>query len=275
MIQEKKTVDELKKIANNARVDIVEMLVKAQSGHPGGSLSVIDILVCLFFNIMNIDPENPKWEGRDRFHLSKGHACPALYAVLSQAGYFSSDKLAGLRQFGNVLQGHPHPKAPGIEVASGSLGQGLSIACGMALADRLAKKETFVYTVLGDGELQEGQCWEAALFAAQFRLDNLVAFIDNNGLQIDGRNEEVIDVQPLDEKFASFGFHVLMIDGHDIEAILRAVAEAKKVSGKPTVIIAKTVKGKGVSFMENNLDFHGRTPVGAEIEQALKELRGE
>ena len=273
-MREKLGVDELKQMAQRVRLDVLSMLTKAGSGHPGGSLSVTDILVALFFNIMNIDTDSFKKSGTDRFHLSKGHACPALYAVLARLGFFPVEELETIRQFGTRLQGHPHPKAPGIEVASGSLGQGLSVACGKAIVEKMNNSGAYSYVVLGDGELQEGQIWEAAMFASHHKLDNLIVFVDNNGLQIDGKNDEVISIKPLADKWVSFGFNTIEINGHDIASIIKAVDEAKQVKGKPSVIIAKTVKGKGVSFMEHNVDFHGKTPTEAELTQAIEDLKG-
>lgn len=268
-------VEELKKIAAQVRVDVVAMLAKAKSGHPGGSLSMVDIVVALFFELLRHDPKNPQWEGRDRFHLSKGHAAPALYAILARCGYFATEELLRLREFGSMLQGHPHPKTPGIEVASGSLGQGLSIASGMAIAEKLESKPNKVCAVLGDGELQEGQVWEAAMFAAHYRLDNLYVFVDANGLQIDGKVEDIMHVNPIAKKWLSFGFEVREIDGHDIQAIIDTFYELEEVTGKPKVIVARTIKGKGVSFMEHNIGFHGKTPNDDETNKALNELRGE
>ena len=270
---DQQALQRLQRVTNETRVDIVTMLSAAKSGHPGGSLSIVELVVTLFYHIMNLDPQNPQWEGRDRFHLSKGHGCPALYAVLARLGYFPSDELARLRQLGGLLQGHPHPRTPGIEVASGSLGQGLSIACGMALSNRLDKKNSCVYVLLGDGELQEGQIWEAAMFASHYRLDNLYVIVDCNGIQIDGKVADIMNVQPLTKKFEAFGFHVSEVDGHDIAAIVHVVEAAQKVKGKPKVIIANTIKGKGVSFMEHNLDFHGKAPTNDETDKALGELK--
>ncbi len=270
---DKNELQNLRKIANEVRVDVITMLSAAKSGHPGGSLSVVELVVSLFYWVMNIDPKNPKWEGRDRFHLSKGHACPTLYSVLARLGYFPKDELNKLRQLGGILQGHPHPRTPGVEVASGSLGQGLSVACGMALADRLDRKNSCTYVILGDGELQEGQVWEAAMFASHYRLDNLYVFIDYNRMQIDGKIEEIMNVQPLIKKFESFGFYVNEVDGHNIKEIVDMIGDARKIKGKPKVIIANTVKGKGVSFMENNLDFHGKSPNNGETDKAINELK--
>ncbi|MBN2483555.1 MAG: transketolase [Candidatus Omnitrophica bacterium] len=262
----------LKKKSNRVRELIIEMLSIAGSGHPGGSLSSTEIITCLFCEIMNHDPKNTQWPDRDRFHLSKGHCCPALYATLALCGYFPLDNLKTLRKFGSLLQGHPDRRACGVELASGSLGQGLSVALGMALAGKLDKKEYRVYCLMGDGEIQEGNIWEAAMAAAHYHLDNLCGIIDYNGFQIDGRVEEVMNLEPLVNKWESFGWHVVECDGHDVEALLCAFNQAKEVKRKPTMIIANTVKGKGVSFMEHVVDFHGRSPTAREKEIALKEL---
>lgn len=268
-------IKQLKNIANDIRVDIVEMISEAKSGHPGGSLSIADILTVLYFEEMNIKANNPKWEDRDRFVLSKGHAAPALYAALAQKGYFSRDELKSLRKFKSNLQGHPDmKKVLGVDMSTGSLGQGLSAANGMALAGKFDNKNYRVYTILGDGELQEGQIWEAAMSSAHYKLDNLVAFVDFNGLQIDGSNEEVMNVSPIDKKFEAFGWNVIVIDGHDLEQIKNALASAKEVKGMPTAIIAKTIKGKGVSFMENQSAWHGAAPNIEQRVQAINELKG-
>lgn len=262
-------------IAANIRINIIKSIAEAKSGHPGGSLSIADIMTVLYFDKMNINPENPKDENRDRFVLSKGHAAPALYATLAERGYFPKEQLLTLRKFGSQLQGHPDmKKVKGIDMSTGSLGQGLSTANGMALAAKLDKKDYNVYVILGDGELQEGQIWEAAMSASHYHLDNIIAFVDWNGLQIDGSNDEVMTVSPIDEKFKAFGWAVLSIDGHDFNAIELAVDKAKEKNGKPTVIIAKTIKGKGVSFMENNVAWHGSAPNEQETETALEELKG-
>ncbi len=260
-------------IANNIRINIIKSVSSAKSGHPGGSLSIADIMTVLYFEKMNIDPTNPKFEDRDRFVLSKGHAAPALYATLAERGYYSKDDLLTLRKFGSKLQGHPDmKKVVGIDMSTGSLGQGLSAANGMALAAKLDNKDYKVYVVIGDGELQEGQIWEAAMTAAHYKLDNVIAFVDWNGLQIDGSNDEVMTIKPIDEKFKAFGWNVMVIDGHNYDEISDAVDIAKKGNGKPTVIIAKTVKGKGVSFMENNVSWHGTAPNAEQTEKALIEL---
>ncbi|MGM0333751.1 transketolase [Enterococcus sp. AZ050] len=270
------TTDELKEIANSARIDIIEMITEAGSGHPGGSLSIIDILTVLYYDKMNIDPENPKMENRDRLVLSKGHVAPALYTTLANKGYFPKAELMKLRKAGEMLQGHPDMKStPGVDASTGSLGQGLSIANGMALAAKLNNQDHTIYTILGDGELQEGQIWEAAMSSAHYNLDNVIAIVDHNGLQIDGTNDEVMTVNPIDKKFESFNWEVIKIDGHDLDQISSALDQAKKVEGKPTVIVAETVKGKGVSFMENNGDWHGVAPNVEQKEAAINELRGE
>lgn len=265
----------LKEKARIIRIDILNAVHAAASGHPGGSLSAADIVTYLYFNEMNIDPENPHKAGRDRFVLSKGHAAPALYAALAERGFFDKSELLDLRKIGCILQGHPDmKKIPGVDMSTGSLGQGISSAVGMALADKADGNGAYVYALLGDGELQEGLVWEAAMAAAHYKLDSLIAFVDWNGLQIDGKNEDVITVAPIDEKFKSFGWDVQLIDGHDFDSIAEAVAEAKSVSGRPHVIIAKTVKGKGVSFMENQSGWHGKAPNDEQLKQAIKELGG-
>lgn len=271
----KQTVEELRLTANEIRKDVVKMVNAASSGHPGGSLSAADIVTALYFNVMNIDPNNSKMEGRDKFVLSKGHAAPVLYSALALRGYFSRDELLNLRKMGSFLQGHPDMKGTnGVEMSTGSLGQGFSASVGMALAAKLDKSDSRTFVLLGDGELNEGIVWEAAMSAAHYKLNNLTAFLDYNGLQIDGDNEKVMGISPVDDKFKSFGWNVLKIDGHNMEEILNAVEEAKKVEDKPTIIIAKTVKGKGVSFMENNAGWHGKAPSDEELEIALKELGG-
>lgn len=267
--------NELRTVANNVRINIIEMLAESKSGHPGGSLSIADILTVLYFDEMNINPENPKDEDRDRFVLSKGHAAPALYAVLAERGYFNKENLQTLRKFKSILQGHPDmKKTPGVDMSTGSLGQGLSVANGMAMAGKLDKKDYRVYTAIGDGELQEGQIWEAAMSSAHYKLNNLTAFVDFNGLQIDGSNEEVMNVKPIDKKFEAFGWNVLVIDGHNLEEIQDALRKAKEYKDGPTAIIAKTIKGKGVSFMENQASWHGAAPNEEQKNQALKELKG-
>ena len=258
--------------ACKVRMSIIEGIHAAKAGHPGGSLSSADILTYLYFKEMNIDPENPKMENRDRFVLSKGHAAPALYAVLAERGYFEKEKIKTLRQIGSILQGHPDMKyIPGVDMSSGSLGQGISCAVGMALSSKHFGTGFNVYTVLGDGELEEGQVWEAAMFAANKGLSNLTAFVDYNNLQIDGSIEEVNSPAPIDKKFEAFGWHTIIINGNDFDEIEKALAEAKTVH-KPVCIVAKTVKGKGVSYMENNVSWHGAAPNDELYEQAMSEL---
>lgn len=260
-------------ISKNVRKNIIEMLCESKSGHPGGSLSCADILTYLYYEKMNIDVSNPKWEQRDRFVLSKGHAAPALYSVLAEKGFFPKEELKTLRKTGGLLQGHPDSKlVPGVDVSTGSLGQGISNAVGMALGLKAQNNNARVYAVLGDGELQEGLVWEASMAAAHYKLDNLVAIVDFNGLQIDGKNEEVMGISPLDEKFRGFGFNVIECDGHDYEELDKAFKNAEETKGKPTVIIAKTVKGKGVSFMENQAGWHGQAPNKEQTEQAITEI---
>ncbi len=263
----------LKEQAKQIRRDIVSMVGAAKSGHPGGSLSAAEILTYLYFEEMNVNPAEPKWEDRDRFVLSKGHAAPVLYAALARKGFFSAEDLMSLRKIGSHLQGHPDmKKVPGVDMSTGSLGTGFSAATGIALACQLDKKPSYVYTLLGDGELQEGQVWEAAMSAAHYKLDNLIAFVDNNGLQIDGNIDDVLSPNPIDAKFAAFGWHVQVIDGHDFAQIADAVKAAKAAAGKPSVIVAKTVKGKGVSYMENQAGWHGSAPNAEQVAQAMEEL---
>jgi transketolase len=272
----KKNIEELKQSATVIRKDIIKMLTESASGHPGGSLSAVEILTTLYFNTMNIDPENPKDLDRDRFVLSKGHAAPVLYSVLARKGYFDVNELKTLRKFGSILQGHPNMNdVPGVDMSTGSLGQGISAAVGMALAGKLDKKNYRVYALLGDGELEEGQVWEATMSAAQYKLDNLTAFIDNNGLQIDGPIEEVMSAAPIGDKFRAFKWNVIEVDGHSFEQIINAVEEAKNTKDRPTVIVCKTIKGKGVSFMENEVAWHGNAPSREQCEKALQELGGE
>ncbi|HEY6837478.1 MAG TPA: transketolase [Geobacteraceae bacterium] len=267
----KLTSTELQEKARELRIAIVKMLHKSQSGHTGGSLSAIDMITALYFNKMRHNPADPRWEGRDRFVLCKGHAAPAQYVALATAGYFPKEDLMMLRRLGSHLQGHPDSKStPGVEVCTGSLGQGLSMANGMALGLRLDGKDCRVYALLGDGELQEGQVWEAAMAAAHYRLDNLCALVDANALQIDGEVAKVMNVAPIGEKFRAFGWHVLEIDGHDMDAIVAALDKAETVKGHPTVIVASTVKGKGVDIFENKASYHGVTPSDAELPHALK-----
>lgn len=269
---EKNTVLMLKERAAKIRMHSVDAVYGAKSGHPGGSLSIADVIAYLYFHRMNLDPKAPKWEDRDRFVLSKGHCCPALYAALAEKGYFDVEELKKLRKLGAMLQGHPDMKGiPGIDMSTGSLGQGFSTACGMAA---VAKRKGYgwkVYTALGDGEIEEGQVWEAAMFANQYKLDNIIAFIDCNGYQIDGAVSDVMDPNPVDDKFRAFGWFVTVIDGHDFDAIDNAVTEAIN-SGKPAAIICRTVKGKGVSYMENNYTWHGKAPKDDEYAIARKEL---
>ena len=267
-------IQELKKLATEVRLGILEGVHAAASGHPGGSLSIADILTYLYFEEMNVDPKNPKWDDRDRFVLSKGHCAPALYTVLALKGYFPREEIANLRQIDSFLQGHPDMKGtPGVDMSTGSLGMGISTACGMALAAKLNGKSYRTYTIVGDGESQEGQVWEAAMFAAHYKLDNLCLIVDWNNLQIDGKITEVMDPTPHDKKLEAFGFHVISIDAHDFNQIEAALNEAKTVVGKPTAIIAKSVKGKGVSFMEDQASWHGSAPNDEQYAQAVAELK--
>ncbi|MDD2573515.1 MAG: transketolase [Firmicutes bacterium] len=266
-------IEKLRSMAVRIRRYIIEMTHRARSGHPGGSMSSVEILTALYFAIMRIDPARPDWEHRDRFVLSKGHASPVLYATLALRGYFPEEELSGFRRIDSMLQGHPDMKGtPGVEMSSGSLGLGFSAACGMAAAAKLDKKDCRVYALIGDGEAQEGIIWEASMAAAHYRLDNLTAFLDHNGLQIDGRNEEVISVEPLTAKWRAFGWEVLQVDGHSFEQITTAVERAKGIKGRPTIIIARTVKGKGVSYMEDKAEWHGKAPGDEDRDIALKEL---
>ena len=271
---EQEKLNSLKKIAAQIRLDILEEVHAASSGHPGGSLSIAEIITYLYFEEMNVDPANPKWDDRDRFVLSKGHTAPALYAALAEKGFFSRDALSTLRQADSFLQGHPDMKGtPGIDMTSGSLGLGLSSACGMALAAKIDNKNYRTYAIVGDGESEEGQIWEACMFAAHYKLDNLCVVFDWNGLQIDGPVTEVMNPTPHDKKLEAFGFHVIAIDGHDLDAIEAAFNEAKTVKGKPTAIIAKTIKGKGVSFMENQVGWHGSAPNDEQYATAVAEIK--
>ena len=264
---------ELQKIANEVRKDIVTAVHAAKAGHPGGSLSAADLFTYLYFEELNIDPKEPKKADRDRFVLSKGHTAPGLYSVLAERGYFPKEDLKTLRHLGSYLQGHPDMKhIPGVDMSSGSLGQGISAAVGMALSAKLSNDSYRVYTLLGDGEIQEGQVWEAAMFAGHRNLDNLVVIVDNNGLQIDGKVDDVCSPYPIDKKFEAFNFHVINIDGHDFDAIDAAFKEAKATKGQPTAIIAKTVKGKGVSFMENQASWHGAAPNDEQYKVAMEDL---
>lgn len=265
---------ELEKMAREVRIEVLKMLTRAGSGHTGGSLSMVEILVTLYFFKLRHDPKNDKWPDRDRFILSKGHGAPTYYAVLARSGYFDETELQSLRKINGMLQGHPYNvTTPGVEISTGSLGQGLSVANGIALAGKLDKAKWRVYALLGDGELQEGQVWEAAMTSAHYKLDNLCAIIDANKLQIDGPVCQVMNIEPLTDKWSSFGWHVLEVDGHDIQGLLTAFEEAEKVKDKPSMIIAHTIKGKGVSFMEGKIEYHGVAPTEAELEKALLELR--
>ena len=269
-IEDNKKLEEMTK---KVRLGIIEAVYNNQSGHPGGSLSIADIMTVLYFNEMNIDNENPKWEDRDRLVLSKGHCSPALYSALANRGYFPVEDLKTFRNINSYLQGHPDMKhIPGVDMTTGSLGQGLSAANGMAISAKLDNKNYRVYCILGDGEIEEGQIWEAAMASNKYKLDNLCVIVDNNNLQIDGTIEEVMNSNPIDEKFKSFGFQIIKIDGHDIEEIKKAFEVARNVKGKPTCIIAKTIKGKGVSFMENQVGWHGKAPNKEQYEEAKKEI---
>ena len=264
---------DLKKKAADIRLGAIEAVYCGKSGHPGGALSASDVLACLYFSELKINPKKPKDENRDRFILSKGHSCPALYAAMAMRGFFSKDELKGFRKLGSLAQGHPDVKTlPGIDMSAGSLGQGFSVACGMALAAKISGKDYRTYVMIGDGESQEGQIWEATMFAAHYKLDNLCLIVDNNRLQIDGFVKDVMNTMPYPSKFRAFGWNVVTIDGHNIEEILNAFEVAKSTKGKPTVIIAKTVKGKGVSFMENQASWHGKAPNEEQYNQAKKEL---
>ena len=268
------SIRELKLMANTIRRDIIDIAYKAQGpSHPGPALSCTDIVTALYFDIMRVDPDNPQWENRDRLVLSKGHACPVIYSALAEKGYFPKEWLETVRRVGSHLQGHPDmKKTPGVDMTSGSLGNGLAAALGMAVYLKHEGKSSQVYCILGDGEIQEGQVWEASMFAAAKKLDNLVVIVDNNNLQIDGTIEEVNSPYPIPEKFAAFGFHVIEIDGNDLDAIDAALAEARTVKGKPTAIVQKSVKGRGVSFMENQCSWHGSAPNDEQYEQAMAEL---
>ncbi len=269
----KEETRELELIAQRIRLGIVKSIAAAGSGHPGGSLSIADILATLYFKVMRFDSKNPKWPDRDRFVLSKGHAAPALYATLAEAGFIPKDELLTLRKLGSRLQGHPSMKhVPGVEMSTGSLGQGLSAANGMALAAKLDKRPTRVYVILGDGEAQEGQVWEASMTSAHRKLDNLMVFLDYNGLQIDGKITDVKSFTDPAARWRAFGWHVIEIDGHDVQAIYSACEEAKATSGRPTLVVAHTVKGKGVPFMENIADWHGKAPSEEQAEEAIKHI---
>lgn len=272
-MQQHRNAEQLKQKAAALRGGVLRMLNQAGSGHSGGSLSAIDILTVLYYRVMRHNPSDPRWKDRDRFFLSKGHVCPALYAVLADCGYFDAGELSGLRKYGCILQGHPcMHHTPGVEVSAGSLGQGLSVATGNALAARLNQEAYRVYCMMGDGELQEGQVWEAAMTAGHYRLDQLCGIVDYNGLQIDGRVEDVMTIAPLKDKWEAFNWHVIETDGHDLGKVEEAFAKAAAFKGKPTVIIAHTIKGKGVSFMENNPAWHGMAPNDEQLALALAEL---
>lgn len=269
----KHDIQEMKRIARDIRKDIVRMTAEAGSGHPGGALSAVEILAALYFNVMEHNPKDHKWEHRDRFVLSKGHACPVLYSTLARSGYFDPAELLTLRKLGSRLQGHPdRKKLPYLEISCGSLGQGLSIAVGMALAFRMDKKKQRVYCLMGDGECDEGQIWEAVMSGAHYKLDNLCGIVDVNGLQIDGFTREVMNIDPLAGKWRAFGWNAIDVDGHDIQELINAFEEAARFKGKPTVILARTVKGKGVSFMEHKAEWHGMAPSKDQLEIALKDL---
>ncbi len=273
---EQAKIAELQKKAIEIKLDILEEVFSASSGHPGGSMSIAEILTYLYFVEMKVDPKNPKWEDRDRFVLSKGHCAPGLYAALAEKGFFPKEDLKTFRKVDSYLQGHPDMKGvPGVDMSSGSLGLGISTACGMALSGKIYNKDYRVYSILGDGELAEGQVWEAAMFASHYKLDNLCAFVDFNGLQIDGAITDVMNSTPIDEKFKAFGWNVIVIDGHDFNQIESAVEAAKATKGQPTMVVCKTTKGKGVSFMENQAGWHGKAPNAEEYEQAVKELKAQ
>lgn len=264
---------QLEKTACKVRMGVIEGVYNAKSGHPGGSLSISDVLTYLYFAKLNVDPKNPKWADRDRFVLSKGHCAPALYAVLAERGFFDKSELKKLRHIGAMLQGHPDMKGtPGVDMSTGSLGQGISAAAGMALGGKLSSASYKVYTILGDGEIEEGQVWEAAMFSAHNKLDNLVAIVDNNGLQIDGKITDICSPMPITDKFEAFGWHVITMNAHDFDDIERAFDEAEKINGKPVAIVMTSVKGKGVSFMENQVGWHGTAPNAEQYAQAMDEL---
>jgi len=274
VMMNKKRINQLKIVAENVRMNIIEGTYNAQCGHPGGSMSIADTLALLYFEIMNIDPGNPDKEGRDKFIMSKGHCAPALYGILAEKGYFPKEEIKKLRQINSILQGHPDAKCtPGVDACSGSLGQGLSIGIGMAISAKRHEKKNRIYVMLGDGELQEGQIWEAVMCAAHYKLDNLVAFVDNNGMQIDGYIQDVMSPLPIDEKFKAFGWNVMTCDGHNYNQLFKSIELSKKSIGKPTMILLKTTKGKGVSFMENNIAWHGVAPNKEQYEQAMRELK--
>jgi transketolase len=269
------TVKTLEEKARKIRRHVINMIYNAGSGHPGGSLSCVDIMTILYFHIMEHNPLDPKWKDRDRFILSKGHAAPSLYATLAESGYFPIEELSSLRKIGSMLQGHSDSRIPGVEVSSGSLGQGLSVASGIAYAGKLDKKDFKVYALLGDGECDEGQIWEAAMFAHHYRLDNLVAIIDRNHFQIDGSTESIMSIEPFAKKWEAFGWYVIETNGNNIKKMTDALERIKNIKDKPVAIIAHTIKGKGISFMENNNAFHGKSPSKEEMEIALRELSGD
>ncbi|MDJ0984073.1 MAG: transketolase [Desulfobacterales bacterium] len=274
MSSEPMSIEELEKMAVAVRCDIIDMICTASAGHPGGSLSATDVVTALYFRVMRIDPENPDWPDRDRFILSKGHACPVWYAALAGRGYFDKSHLKTLRQMGSILQGHPDMnKTPGIDMTAGSLGHGLSAGLGMALSAKLQKKDYHVFVVIGDGESQEGSIWEAAMAAPRFKLDNLTAILDYNHLQNDYSVDDIMPIDPVADKWQAFGWNVIDIDGHDMAQVVQALEEAKSHQGAPTIIVANTVKGKGVSYMENVCEWHGKAPCQEEADQALEELR--
>ncbi len=269
-----KSLEELQSLAKRIRREIVEMIGAAKSGHPGGSLSAVELIVELYFDYMRIDPKNPKWPDRDRFILSKGHAAPVLYAVMAEAGYTPIDQLNTLRKLGSIYQGHPDVRfIPSLEASTGSLGEGLSLALGMGLAARMDGRPYRTYVMLGDGEVQEGQIWEAAMAGAFHKLDNVVCIVDHNLIQLDGFVKDIMNIEPLADKWRAFGWHTIEVDGHEFPAVQDAYREAEATKGKPTCIVAHTIKGKGVSFMENNPKFHGTAPTPAEVQMALKELQ--
>ena len=274
MHQELMTVEELKSMAATIRCDIIDMICTANAGHPGGSLSAADIVTALYFRLMRIDPQSPRWPDRDRFILSKGHACPVWYAALAERGYFEKSHLGTLRRMGSILQGHPDMnKTPGIDMTAGSLGHGLSVGLGMALSGKLQKKDYQVWIIIGDGESQEGSIWEAAMAGSKWKLNNLTAILDHNNLQNDYSVDEVMPIEPITGKWRAFGWRVVVIDGHNMEEIVQALEGAKAYLDGPTMIIAETIKGKGVSFMENVCEWHGKAPCRAEADQALEEIR--
>jgi len=274
MSQKPMSVEELEKMAVIIRCDIIDMICTAAAGHPGGSLSAADVVTALYFRIMRLDPQNPDWPDRDRFILSKGHACPVWYAALAERGYFDRSHLKTLRQMGSILQGHPDMrKTPGIDMTAGSLGHGLSAGLGMALSGKLQQKDYHVFVIIGDGESQEGSIWEASMAAPNFKLDNLTAILDYNHLQNDYSVDDIMPIHPAVDKWQAFGWHVIDIDGHDMAQVVAALEEAKSHKGKPTMIVANTVKGKGVSYMENVCEWHGRAPCQEEADQAIEELR--